>query len=1627
MAATRLVSNVSNGNTAPRRPLMPFAGLQGGSTHHAAHYLLRLISTLFLFCFYNACSIVPLFGTMIPSNTVLAQHGKEGVSLVDSATRNYNSDGSDGGGKQTIVVNTDITPVDTTKGSALRDSNLIHGYTISWREYHDADCSLPILPQPAPLTYALNACGVVPSSDPNPSWRDTSFSVSSCTSSKSVRGSAMASDVRSSSGGGDGGGGGKAAVGKASISSAVTTTMSATVLNQLYRDGACKVPYGNATWLSKASVGCARVPLGPGHDRTPTAPVWHRIESISCVSWEPRPLQAPINLLVENLAPGSTGGIRAVQSTRQQPTVFIGTTRPRFSFWPHAGYSGGKDTNPDPNPSPTMTAYRIHVRDAETNATVWDSGLVPASAAVGIRCKVELTALKSYTWTASWASSTPKVVATAADTTATPATVEEASAPTVATTTTATGSVNSSQPRDTTYSSSSSSSMDSFFTLVSSESSVHHFTIGPVQERDWSGAVWLGAGGQNEFRLQLNLDADDSSRGSSTVNTDKITTTTTKTKTSTPWDAVRIYVASPGGAVLQEEDSSGAVMTPCSTVSGDGVGISEWLDYTKRVSVHGHVLSTEGNATKPLCTEGAGIRASSSSNVTTNYTTTTSFSSTVQRTLRLQIGHGFWSPSFPLSSAFWGVPTGAGPVARILVTGAKVTRLRGRRGTVVADDPWQGAILDLGLNDNAGWTNTVPVPQNSNNVSLLYRPTGSFQMQRAPYASIDPVAVATRLPVHTVSVRKLLPTKNGNNNVQRWLYKFSRNIVGHAAVVSSHVTFDPTSVVAGVGGNLTLRHCENINATLGQDNVTCSALKWLPDQPDTYMFPAGRSFNPRHDGNSGKFTTGPNNARQSEQQLRALPNLLYPRFTWHGFQYVIVEATPGVHFTGAPDSLVARWTTSSLTFTSNITMTGPGSDTLNGIHDLVVASQLSNMAAFVPTDCPTREKHGWLGDAQVTAEEALYNLWAPGVFESFLDAIRASAVVSNTSQRPDMAYSTETTTMAIIPKRVGNNNNSTSSVLSPAATAAAAAASAPATSYRGFVASVVPGRTLGRKSPAFPGDISWTAAYPLIVRWMNLYYGDLAVVRDHWVDLIAWTDAQRREMAPSDAVPCFFVWGDWCAPDEPRSNLTAGTGERSAAANYILAVEAMVEMASSLNDTATLARYRRELASWRAAFHSRYYNVASKSYAVRSVELQTLNAVALGAGVVPRGHPDHNAALQALVADASGRNHHVTVGAVGQKWLLRELSASDNYDNATAAAAGHDEALRLATQTTFPSWGYWLAQGATTCWENWSGVTDQSHPGTPWPGRPGQYISPNPPTHNHIFLCGGVGEWLHRSLGGIAPEEPGYAVVRIAPRVSKTLGPYGANASVETVRGIVRSSWRRQHGKSDDVSVSGSKVNGAGEAKATIATAGRSNLSSSAMLPASSRPIFTMHVSVPSGSRAHIVVPLLMPAENAILIEAENQRQGGIGSFNRTPGRRNNNNSVLQNGRGKVGAEVVVRSKRVSDAAHRVYNNSSKVGGEYDSSTSALPPLKRATASLLWPLFSFSETDVNSTISKLRPLQSRYTIQRAGNWLLKDATTVAFRRKNGDGSASSTTGNDDDMLEFHVTAGSYTFEVYRGL
>ena len=114
--------------------------------------------------------------------------------------------------------------------------------------------------------------------------------------------------------------------------------------------------------------------------------------------------------------------------------------------------------------------------------------------------------------------------------------------------------------------------------------------------------------------------------------------------------------------------------------------------------------------------------------------------------------------------------------------------------------------------------------------------------------------------------------------------------------------------------------------------------------------------------------------------------------------------------------------------------------------------------------------------------------------------------------------------------------------------------------------------------------------------------------------------------------------------------------------------------------------------------------VCTDTYAAQDgFACQTLTAAPLAMGnVVPEKLLDGLLGnLKNDVVDV--RSLHQTFGSVGAKHFFSQLS---NHGM-------HKVAMEVATQDTYPSFGYWIKKGATTCWENWSGVADPMHPPQP--------------------------------------------------------------------------------------------------------------------------------------------------------------------------------------------------------------------------------------------------------------------------------------------------------------------------
>eukprot|EP01052_Picozoa_sp_SAG31_P044670 SAG31_NODE_7875_length_1576_cov_1.593771_1_plen_334_part_00 len=99
-------------------------------------------------------------------------------------------------------------------------------------------------------------------------------------------------------------------------------------------------------------------------------------------------------------------------------------------------------------------------------------------------------------------------------------------------------------------------------------------------------------------------------------------------------------------------------------------------------------------------------------------------------------------------------------------------------------------------------------------------------------------------------------------------------------------------------------------------------------------------------------------------------------FCWHGFQYVRVHSTGSTGFKGGIDDIVGMEIHTNMTQTGHLTFGGEGEPAaehaaavLGGIQQMTLQSQRTNVAAYMPTDCPTREKHGWMGVSVILAQD----------------------------------------------------------------------------------------------------------------------------------------------------------------------------------------------------------------------------------------------------------------------------------------------------------------------------------------------------------------------------------------------------------------------------------------------------------------------------------------------------------------------------------------------------------------------------------------------------------------------------------------------------------------------------------
>ena len=273
---------------------------------------------------------------------------------------------------------------------------------------------------------------------------------------------------------------------------------------------------------------------------------------------------------------------------------------------------------------------------------------------------------------------------------------------------------------------------------------------------------------------------------------------------------------------------------------------------------------------------------------------------------------------------------------------------------------------------------------------------------------------------------------------------------------------------------------------------------------------------------------------------------------------------------------------------------------------------------------------------------------------------------------------------------------------------------------------------------------AWDSAYLLIPDYLRQYCGDQRLLDRQFAGHRRYVDYLRDA---SDNLIIKFGLGDW-APwkTETPADLTS-------TAYFYRDTQIVAATAARRGDASLAEQYTQLAANIRDSFQRQYWDAEQQTYRPAT---QTSLSCALYQGLV--SPEQQSRVVELLLEQLEKTDHHIDTGILGSKYLLTCLS-----DRGQA-----DAAYRVASQETQPSWGWWIKQGATTLWEQWTTAD----------------------SHNHI-MYGDVAAWFTKALVGLEPDAnaEGFANVIIRPNPVGDL--QWARASHDSLRGTIQVEWRR--------------------------------------------------------------------------------------------------------------------------------------------------------------------------------------------------------------------------------------------
>jgi alpha-L-rhamnosidase len=316
----------------------------------------------------------------------------------------------------------------------------------------------------------------------------------------------------------------------------------------------------------------------------------------------------------------------------------------------------------------------------------------------------------------------------------------------------------------------------------------------------------------------------------------------------------------------------------------------------------------------------------------------------------------------------------------------------------------------------------------------------------------------------------------------------------------------------------------------------------------------------------------------------------------------------------------------------------------------------------------------------------------------------------------------------------------------------------------GAVPFFVPDPVSAPTSPA----AAWGDA-AVIVPWV-LYqrYGDAEILARQYESMRAWVELVAGIAGAARLWDTGLQFGDWLDPKAPFDKpWDARTAPAVVATAYFAhSAELLGRAAGVLGHATDEGHYLSLAAEVRAAFVDEYVTPAGRLMS----DTVTAYALALQFALLTSAEQRQRAG-ERLAALVRGSGYHISTGFVGTPLVC----------DALCSAGESEAAYRLLMQRECPSWLYPVTMDATTVWERWDSM------------RPDGSVNPGKMTSFNHYALGAVADWLHRTVGGLAPAAPGWRQIDI--RAHPGGGLTFARARHRTPYGIVACSWRLEEGE----------------------------------------------------------------------------------------------------------------------------------------------------------------------------------------------------------------------------------------